>query len=120
MMENLDLRCAEFGKELADLRDSDEKLITDALSVLEEQGVYAFFLFLKARGKKAGGEVSKLCGIFLKKTPQASPLLKDGNADLFAGLCKLAENLDDLLFARDLLHQALVYARYHLKVRGEA
>lgn len=119
-MENMDLRCAQFGKELADLEDSDEKLITDALSVLEEQGVYAFFLFLKAKGKKAGGGVSKSCGDFLRKTPQPSPLLKDGNGDLFASVGKLAENLDDLLFARDLLHQGLVYARYHLKVRGEA
>lgn len=118
-MENLDLCCAEFGKKLADIKDSDEKLITDALSVLEEQGVYAFFLFLRARHKKVGSEVSKSCSDFLARTPQSSPLLKHQNNDLFGGIRKLAENLDDLLFARDLLHQALVYARYHLKARGE-
>lgn len=117
-MENLDLRCAEFGKQLADLKGLEEKLVTEALSVLEEQGVYAFFLFLKARGKDAGSKVSERCAGFLKKTPESSPLLKNGHDDLFVGIRDLAKSLDDLLFARDLLHRSLVYARYHLKVRG--
>jgi citrate lyase synthetase len=116
-MENLDVRCAEFGKQLSEL-GLEEKLITEALSALEEQGVYAFFLFLNARGKNAGKEASKQCADFLSKIPQVGPLLKNGKQDLFARIRTLAENLDDLLFARDLLHQALVYARYHLKARG--
>ncbi len=120
MIENLDFRCAELGKQLSELKGLEEKLITEALSVLEEQGVYAFFLFLKARGKEAGNKVSQGCAEFLSKIPQGGPLLKNGKQDLFSGVRKLAENLDELLFARDLLHQALVYARYHLKARGEA
>lgn len=117
-MENLDLKCAELGRKLAGLNGVDEKLLTDALAVLEEQGVYAFFLYLKARGKNAGEEVSSKAHEFLKVTPQERSVLGQGDSDVFSALQKLAGNLDDLLLARDLLRQALVYARYHAKARA--
>ena len=126
MITNLDFACAKLGKELADIKGVEENLLTNALAVLEEQGVYAAFLFLNARGKEAGKKVSHASAEFLRKTPSASPLLGDG--DVFQGLQKLSEqndeSLDRLLFARDLLRQALVYGRYHAKAqagaRGEA
>ncbi|MGF1641425.1 MAG: hypothetical protein ACFCUO_10800 [Rhodospirillales bacterium] len=114
-MENLDLKCAELGRELAGLNGVDEKLLTDALAVLEEQGVYAFFLYLKARGKNAGEEMSSKAREFLAATPQERSVLGQGDSDVFSALKTLAEKLDDLLLARDLLRQALVYARYHAK-----
>jgi hypothetical protein len=113
MMENLDLRCAELGREVAG--KADEKLLTDALAVLEDQGVYAFFLFLTARGKDAGDKVSNACRDFLKRTPQAKPLLGGAQSDVFAALQTLAADIDGLLLARDLLRQGLVYGRYHAK-----
>lgn len=114
MMENLDIRCAELGRQIAD--KAEEKLLTDALSVLEEQGIYAFFLFLNARKKKeGGGSVSDACRDFLKKAPQAAPLLGDAQQDVFDAIQKLAADLDSLLLARDLLRQGLVYGRYHAK-----
>jgi hypothetical protein len=115
-MENLDLRCAELGKKLAE--KADEKLLTDALSVLEEQGVYAFFLYLKARGKDPGGKVSDECRDFLKETPKERPLLGNAQKDVLSGLQTLAADLDGLLLARDLLRQGLVYGRYHAKAGG--
>jgi hypothetical protein len=116
-MENLDLRCADLGKQIAG--QADEKLLTDALSVLEEQGVYAFFLFLKARGKQPGSRVSDACRDFLKRTPQARPLLGAAQGDVFAALQALADDLDGLLLARDLLRQGLVYGRYHAKAGAD-
>lgn len=118
MMENLDFACAKLGKELADINDVDEKLLTDTLAVLEEQGVYAAFLFLNARGKQAGKKLSNASAEFLRKTPNGAQLLSNG--DVFQALQKLAEDLDRLLFARDLLRQALVYGRYHVKARDSA
>jgi hypothetical protein len=120
-MENLDLRCAKLGKTLAEQKNVDDPLLTNALAVLEEQGVYAFFLYLQARGKEPEKAMSRACEDFLKRTPAALPLLKEG--DVWQALQQLAENLDNLLFARDLLCQALVYGRYHAKActapRGE-
>lgn len=112
-MEHLDLKCAELGKQLGE-QVKDEKLLTDALAVLEEQGIYAFFLYLKARGKEEGEKVSNACIDFLTKVPQAQPLTPQGS-DVFAKLQTLAKDLDNLLLARDLLRQALVYGRYHVK-----
>ncbi|GIW72675.1 MAG: hypothetical protein KatS3mg102_2217 [Planctomycetota bacterium] len=108
---NLDLACAQLGAELA--KKSDEKTLTDALSVLEEQGVYAFFLFLKQ--KKERSDLSKACREFL---PKQFGRDFDGN-DEFRGTQALAKDLDKLFFARDLLRQALVYGRYHAKAASQ-
>jgi hypothetical protein len=110
-MQNLDMECAKLGRALAQLEKVDEKTLTSALGVLEEQGLYACFLFLNAQGKDAGRKVSSELAGFLR---QITPL---GNGDLFTALQALAEDLDRLLFARDLLRQALVYGRYHAKAR---
>ncbi len=118
MMENLDFACAKLGKELADIKGVEENLFTGTLAVLEEQGVYAAFLFLNARGKDAGKKASSASAEFLRKTPTNTPLL--GNGDVWRALQKLAEDLDRLLFARDLLRHALVYGRYHVKARAGA
>lgn len=116
--ENLDLACAKVGKTIAERPSKElEKLITSALAVLEEQGVYALFLYLKAQGKEIGHTVSGNLHNFLKITPQKSSLLPENKNDIFDALQKLGENLDNLLLARDLVRQALVYARYHAKLR---
>ncbi|RLB89313.1 MAG: hypothetical protein DRH50_13900 [Deltaproteobacteria bacterium] len=115
--ENLDLACAKVGKTIAERPSKElENLITSALAVLEEQGVYALFLYLKAQGKDIGQTISNNLHNFLKQTPQQSPLLSMDNKDIFAVLQKLGENLDNLLLARDLIRQSLVYARYHARV----
>lgn len=115
-MRNLDLKCAELGEKLAQGANKErEKLLTDGLGVLQEQGLYAFFLFLKAGKRGRPQDVSSACADFLRD----QGLLQDGSNDLFKNLKPLADRLDDLLFARELLAQALVYARYHAKARTE-
>jgi len=116
-MKNIDLSCAQLGESLATI---DEKLLTNALAVLQEQGLYAFFLFLEVRGNDGGKRVSMECARFLEETPEASPLFPSNKrSDVFQKLQALGDNLDDLLFARELLTQALVYARYHAKAKKE-
>lgn len=110
-MHNLDLECAELGRNLA--KDANEKILTASLSVLEEQGVYACFLFLTAGGGNDGTKISEKCAKFLRRVPESAPLLTDG--DMFDALKTLAQDLDKLLFAKDLLRQAFVYGRYHAK-----
>lgn len=113
--ENLDLACARTGQAIAEKPSKElEKLVTSALAVLEEQGVYALFLFLKTRGGKAAPTIEQKVREFLKTTPQQAPLLPD-DGDVFALLQSMSKDLDELLLARDLLRQALVYARYHAR-----
>lgn len=115
-MQHLDFKCAELGEKLASGANKErEKLLTDGLAVLQEQGLYAFFLFLGASKRGNPQSVSDECNKFLCD----QGLLQDGNNDLWRGLRSLADRLDDLLFARELLMQALVYARYHAKARTD-
>ncbi len=123
-MENLDMACAAIGEELGP--QTDENTVTRALGVLEEQGVYACFLNLEAEAAKdkkdKGAERIKKAGIgLLREHPRECPLLPPvaGDRDDWSELKALAEDLDRLLFAHQLLRQALVYARYHAKARGK-
>ncbi len=118
--ENLDLACAKVGKTIADRPSKElENLITSALAVLEEQGIYALFLYLKAQDKSVGQTVSDRLYDFLKKTPKQSHLLENG-PDVLSALQRLGEDLDKLLLARELVRQSLVYARYHVRLREES
>lgn len=122
-MENLDIRCAELGQKLAENKAVGETLLTDAIGVLEEQGLYAAFLFLKSKKAKDGADaVCKAASQFLRTTPEASPLVAPAGGgsqkgDVLTEIRKLSTDLDDLLLARDLVRQAFVYARYHIKAR---
>lgn len=107
-MQNLDLECAKLAENLA--QQTTEQMITKALGVLEEQGLYAYFLFLKSSGEN---EIVRQCQTFLEKIA----LLENGDSNIFIKLQNLSTDLDKLLLARDLLRQALVYARYHAKAK---
>jgi hypothetical protein len=148
-VQNLDAACATLGVKLGSSGNKDtENSITKALAVLEEQGIYAMFLYLVARedgkfvrdliafmeewcglqggkqryeswtkAKKKRDEVEKSA-----KSPQDRHRKETARRDekasreaFFQTLCGYADNVDKLLFARDLLHRALVYARYHAK-----
>ena len=118
--ENLDLACAIAGKKIAAKPSKElENLVTNAIAVLEEQGIHALFLFLKTRGGSAANNVNKELYEFLKATPEQAPMLSD-NADIFTSREPLANDLDKLLLARDLVRQTLVYARYHARVTEES
>jgi len=115
-VQDLDTACAKLGAKLASSGNKDtENSITKALGVLEEQGVYALFLYLRAREKEWGEATSNKLASFLRQYPSQQNALLGTNNDLFQALQALAGDLDKLLFARDLLHRALVYARYHAK-----
>jgi hypothetical protein len=117
-IQNLDAACAKLGTKLASPGNKDtENSITKALGVLEEQGVYALFLYLHAREKQWGKTTSKELAAFLREQPSKQGALLGTNTsnEPFDAIQALAGDLDKLLFARDLLHRALVYARYHAK-----
>jgi len=113
MASNLDMECAKLGSQLA--TQSDDKTLTDALSVLEEQGVYAFFLYL--RQKEDRRRVTNSCRDFLK---QHLPGGFGTNNDIFKATQDIAVDIDKLLLARDLLRQSLIYGRYHAKARASS
>jgi hypothetical protein len=117
-MENLDMKCAELGQELAAVSGVSKTVLIDALGVLEEQGLYAAFLYLGNPKRVGGREVcTKANHFLLKQVPQDPPPTTDVQCVL-AFVKVLSRNLDDLLLARHLIRQALVYARYHLEAKS--
>lgn len=134
--QNLDRLCAEHGYQMAvktwkayggdkKAAQKAENHLTKSLGVLQEDGVYAFFLYQVSRGKDERKDVEAL-------KQQAAELLKKAELAPFDRLSDpleavrgnkettgLADDLNALLLAKRLLEQALIYARYHAKALGE-
>lgn len=115
-ISNLDIRCAELGHQIANIKGIEEKILNDALSVLEEQGPYAMLLYLRARHKDAANGIERQTLQFLREVFGDKI---SGEHSVLDAVKKLAEDLDDLLFARDLLRSALSYAQYPVKARKD-
>jgi len=120
-IENLEVACAKKAREIAAQPSKElEKLLTEALDVLEEQGVYALFLFLKTQDQKiiASNTRERLCRL-LEETPRGNPLLPGGDGDVLELISKtISKDLDRLLLCHDLLRQTLVFARYHARLEA--
>lgn len=118
---NLDQLCAKYGWQIASevhqaIGKGAENHITKSLGILQEDGVYAFFLYQASRGSREKPGAEKL-------NEQAREFLKEAGIEAFQNATDLlaavrnhlAGDLDQLLLAKRLLEQALIYARYHAK-----
>jgi len=101
-----------------------EVLITKALGVLQEQGVYACMLFLFSRTgdeKAFAGQMRPELYRLLGKLPVFAersdlPVAPDDARKTLEFYAKhVSDNLDTLLLVRDLYEQALIYARFTAK-----
>lgn len=127
---NLDTLCARCAHTIVRSNAPDGRLakrekaklentITRSLGVLQENGVYAFFLFLdyyKDKSESRGATEIVQQTLALLRNPEVNVLPAQGQEPShFPALQTMTNNLDDLLLSRQLLEQALVYARYHAK-----
>ncbi|RLE10142.1 hypothetical protein DRJ04_09410 [Candidatus Aerophobetes bacterium] len=136
-MENLDRLCAEYGYKFADevskalgkkenetLKPNPQKaetLLTKALGVLQEQGIYAFVLFCESRGTAEKSGAEKIKEISKELLKNKLKLINDG--DLLEEIRKengLASRLDGLMLAIQVLEKSLIYARYHAKAFSDS
>ena len=123
-MLNLDYRCMEYGQKIGKISDSKlENNLRKALGVLQEDGVYAMFLWLE---KNAGSVRKELVEFFNKEDKKTKVKLSNyfldsnksfsQNFDEFCrNLQEVAINIDKLLFMKKLLERILTYALYHAK-----
>lgn len=98
-----------------------DNTVTKALGVLQEDGVYACFLYLLAKEKKNGGIVVEEMLDLLKNLGfgWGSP---DGEKpdDVLSFITdKVTTKLEALLLAKDTLEKMLIYARYGAKARSK-
>ena len=122
---NLDRLAAEHAQEIikrtADKKASDvDNTVTKALGVLQENGVYACFLYLLAKEKKNGTVVVEEMLNLLDDLDFGWE--KPGNLSPDKVLSYISEkvtaDLERLLLAKETLEQMLIYARYGAKARS--
>ena len=127
-MKNLDKLCAKYGYEFAEkvsqAFNSDakkaESLLTKALGVLQEQGLYAFALFCESRGSAESNGAKKITEITTKLLNELNLI---SNTNLLEEIRKdngLASRLEDLILAIQMLEKSLIYARYHAKALSKS
>ncbi len=118
--KNLDALINEIGYEIVEeirKKDNDKTKykneIEKALGVLSNDGVYACYVYVKSKG---------VGDVFLEKIKPiageyCSVSLQDDNWQKFFE--NLSEDINSLLFFREILEKILIYARYHAKAVGE-
>ncbi len=127
--QNLDVVCAEkaagiFGPLRQRLKKGEaEKLVGDSAAVLAAHGPYAFFLYLDGLDKPLAKAIRRTAFEMLRETffPNVRP--QDGaRPDETRNLIRqhVCKHIPDMLLARQLLSQTLVYLRYHAKLLQDA
>jgi len=138
--KNLDAVINELGYNIVDSicnhgnKDKDKLIrhIDKALGVLANDGVYAYYVFCKSKDKP-GREQQPFTEIFVtnvikkignyidikcrKEDNRTNNSKRDANEVFFE---KLSEDLNNLLFFKELLERVLIYARYHAKAIGDS
>lgn len=124
---NLDRLAAQHAQAIIS-RTTDKKAkasevdntVTKALGVLQENGVYACFLYLLAKEGKNGAVVvaemlDLLDGLGFGWGKPTENSLKEVLSYISE---KVTVDLERLLLAKETLEQMLIYARYGAKARG--
>ncbi|WP_294559572.1 hypothetical protein [uncultured Mailhella sp.] len=128
---NLEPVCARYGMDLVTLYkdektglDDRENIVTKALDVLVENGVYAMTVFLLTCNKdKFGLHVLKSLASLLaddkvnliSKKDVPPGMGREGMLELLTAMRRLTEDMETLFMARRVLEGALTFARYHCK-----
>jgi len=118
---NLDYLAAKYAQTIIqktqDKKPSDvENTMTKALGVLQEDGVYACFLYLLAREKENGAVVVDEMLNLLSSLPFGWQK-PTKNSEILPFISEQVTK--DLDLAREVLEQMLIYARYGAKARDK-
>ena len=117
-MQNLDYKCMKYGQDIA--KQGDKNILRKSLGVLQEDGVYAMFLWLEDKDKerKIRNILTKLLNDSEIKEfllGASSTFEKEFNK-FCENLQKVAKDIDKLLFMKKILERTLTYALYHAKI----
>ena len=101
-----------------------DNLVTKALGVLQENGVYACFLFLFSRSREKDDQISEVVrGQLIRLAAEdlpfgwTLPAPMDAQTVLSSVSKTMCAELDPLLMTKELFEQTLIYARYGAKAR---
>jgi hypothetical protein len=103
-----------------------DNLVTKALGVLQENGVYACFLFLFSRTQEKEQKIAEVVREELLALAASlrfgwgEPDRKDASTVLAHVSNTICAELDPLLMAKTLFEQTLIYARYGAKAQKQS
>jgi hypothetical protein len=126
---NLDRLCFEYGIEIpVPGNEKNENIIQKSLGVLQEDGVFAFILYIKAKGafktkdckeedKIAGSIKLQVCNLLKEQRISLfrDKIEPDNQRDVIEAFKSLGEGFESLLLAKALIEKTLIYALYHSK-----
>ncbi len=119
--KNLDRLAAKYAQEvIKNSKDIDiENTVTKALGVLQENGVYACFLYLLAKENEKVEKVvvNNMLGLLDELNfGWGKPNNPSDNKEVLEYIInKVTVDLERLLLAKETLEQMLIYARYGAK-----
>jgi hypothetical protein len=119
---NLDRLTAQHAQEIVKKANADiETTVTKSLGILQEDGVYACFLYLLAKEKENGKiVVAEMLNLLDSLNfGWGTPSSNKPEAILSHLTEKVTVNLERLLLAKETLEQMLIYARYGAKARQD-
>ena len=121
MATNLDAMINKIGFEIVkEIKKEGKKKtkykneIDKALGVLSNDGVYAYYVYVKSK--------KDMEHVFLNKLTDMLQFvhLKNSYTELNQSFFEeLSDDLNSLLFFREILEKILIYARYHARAMGE-
>lgn len=117
-IQNLDYLAAKHAQELIEnLGENAETPVTKALGVLQENGVYACFLYLYAREKDGGKIAGKMVDLLNEALLKGEEIRSENSKEILENVADkiTGKGIERLLLARELLEQMLIYARYGAK-----
>lgn len=120
MMENnLDYVCAEYGQKISRTKD-DETIVQKSLGVLQEDGLFAFVVYLESKKQPKDKEIVERILKSAADLLNKIELEKDiDETNIREKIHEITKNIDDMFLAKELLERTLIYARYHAKALTE-
>lgn len=126
MKKLLDLTCADYGFKMMDEtkralteKSKVENHLQKSLGVLQEDGVFAFFVYQAAKGKEAREPLIDQSVKLLKEVNIMKDVALEGNMTQKLEQIREALNkedrLDRLILAKKVLGRSLTYAWYHAR-----
>jgi hypothetical protein len=116
---NLDYLCAKHGQEIPNSKD-DERLIQKALGVLQEDGLFAFIVFLESKRDSKDNDV------VLRILKKSEALLNEiglpkaaSGKNLKEEILELTKDIDSMFLAKGVVERALTYALYNARALGK-
>jgi len=112
---NLDYLCADYGQDIPQSKEN-ETIIQKSLGVLQEDGLFAFVLFLESKkDSKDRNLVIRILSNTREILNKVELISNPDEKNVRKNILEITKNIDNLFLAKNLIEKMLIYARYRAK-----